>query len=81
MIYGHVTVRGCKSSFKDWAAENTALPNIVSEKALGHRIPDKVEQAYRRVLLQKRKALMAQWARYCEQPAKGGEVIKIAKAA
>jgi integrase len=60
-----LTVHGFRSTFKDWAAEQTNYPNIVSEMALAHRIPDRVEAAYRRGdLLEKRRRLMRDWAKY-----------------
>ena len=43
-----VTAHGFRSSFRDWAAEETAFPNFVVEKALAHAIESKVEAAYRR---------------------------------
>ncbi len=59
------TVHGLRSSFKDWAAETTNFPNEVSEMALAHKIPSKVESAYRRGdLLEKRRQLMDAWADY-----------------
>jgi integrase len=61
-----VTVHGFRSSFRDWAAEETSYPGEVAEAALAHTIPNKVEAAYRRTdFLEKRKALMAEWARFC----------------
>lgn len=66
MGYGHVTVHGFRSTFKDWAAERTDFSNEVSEAALAHTIKDKTEAAYRRgALLEKRRRLMESWARYC----------------
>lgn len=65
MGYGHLTVHGFRSSFKDWAAETTSFPNIVSEAALGHVIKDDTEAAYRRgELMVWRRRLMAAWADY-----------------
>lgn len=62
-----VTAHGFRSSFRDWAAEETAFPNFVVEKALAHAIENKVEAAYRRGdLLKKRRELMDAWAAYCE---------------
>ena len=59
------TVHGLRSSFKDWASETTSVPNEVSEMALAHKIPNKVESAYRRGdLLEKRRPLMAAWGDY-----------------
>lgn len=74
------TVHGFRSSFKDWASERTAYPNIVSEMALAHKISDKVEAAYRRGdLFEKRRKLMEDWARHCASPAaaKGDKVVTI----
>jgi integrase len=66
MGFDQFTVHGFRSTFKDWAAETTAFPNIVSEAALAHTIGDKVEAAYRRgSLLKKRRELMAAWAKFC----------------
>lgn len=65
MGYGHVTAHGFRSSFRDWAAEETATPNFVVEMALAHVIPNKAEAAYRRgELLRKRRELMEAWAEY-----------------
>jgi integrase len=64
-----VTVHGFRSSFRDWAAERTAYPNHVVEMALAHAIPAAVEAAYRRGdLLDKRRRLMDDWAKYCASP-------------
>ncbi|RDL49745.1 putative prophage CPS-53 integrase [Ensifer sp. M14] len=62
-----VTVHGFRSSFRDWAAETTAFPRELAEMALAHTIENKVEAAYRRGdLLEKRRELMSEWARYVE---------------
>jgi integrase len=67
--YGHVSVHGMRSSFRDWAAERTNYPNHVVEMALAHAIGDKVEAAYRRGdLFDKRTRLMTDWAEYCASP-------------
>ena len=63
---GDLTVHGFRSTFRDWAAEETHYPNIVAEQALAHTVGNAVEAAYRRGdLLEKRRALMADWASYC----------------
>jgi integrase len=65
-----VTVHGFRSCFRDWSAECTAFPNHVLEQALAHSIGDGVEKAYRRGdLLEKRRKLMSDWAKYCSMPA------------
>jgi integrase len=62
---------GCRSTFRDWAAETTNYPNHVVEMALAHVVGDKVEAAYRRGdLFEKRRRLMNEWARYCSRPAR-----------
>jgi integrase len=59
------TPHGFRSSFRDWAAEETSFPAEVVEMALAHKIKSKVEAAYRRgQLLAKRAELMAAWAAY-----------------
>lgn len=77
------TVHGFRSSFRDWAAERTSYPNIVAEAALAHVVGDKTEAAYRRGdLFDKRKRLMADWAKFCSTPStKKGEVVPLKQAA
>jgi integrase len=66
MHRGDVTVHGFRSTFRDWAAERTSFPNHIVEMALAHVVGNKVEAAYRRGdLFEKRRRLMADWARYC----------------
>lgn len=61
-----LTVHGFRSSFRDWAAEQTSTPNFVVEMALAHAVGDAVEAAYRRGdLLERRRELMKAWAEYC----------------
>jgi integrase len=58
---------GFRSSFKDWAGEVAGFPNELSEAALAHAIGNKSEAAYRRGnLLDRRRAMMAAWADYCD---------------
>lgn len=60
------TVHGFRSSFRDWASEETEVQGEVAEAALAHMVRDKTEAAYRRGnLLEKRRALMAAWGGYC----------------
>ena len=74
-----ITVHGFRSTFRDWAAERTSYPNHVVEMALAHVIGDRVEGAYRRGdLFEKRRRLMADWAKYCgTKPTQGAEVVPI----
>ncbi|MBP9158764.1 MAG: integrase arm-type DNA-binding domain-containing protein [Sphingobium sp.] len=60
-----ITVHGFRSTFTDWAAECTEFPKEVADKALAHKLPNKVEAAYRRTdFFEKRRSLMKQWADY-----------------
>ncbi len=64
--HGDLTSHGFRSSFRDWAAEETNFPTEVVEMALAHTIGNKVEAAYRRGdLFEKRRLLMDQWASAC----------------
>jgi integrase len=61
-----VVPHGFRSTFRDWAAECTDFPREVVEMALAHAVEDKVEAAYRRGdLFKKRQQLMDAWADYC----------------
>jgi len=74
-----ITVHGFRSSFRDWASEQTAFASEVSEMALAHIVSNKVEAAYRRGdLLEKRRRLMDEWSRYCERAlSRRGKVVSI----
>ena len=75
-----LTVHGFRSTFRDWAAEQTSYPNEVCEMALAHVVGDKTEAAYRRGdLLKKRERLMADWATYCSTVRGPGKVIQIGR--
>jgi integrase len=70
------SVHGFRSTFRDWAAEQTTFPNHVIEQALAHSI-GKVEAAYRRSdLFEKRRELMNAWARFCTN-AGAAEVVPL----
>jgi len=73
-----LTAHGFRSTFSDWAAERTAYPRETVEMALAHAVANKVEAAYRRGdLCDKRRRLMADWARFCDGSAAGGAVLSI----
>ena len=58
---------GFRSSFRDWAAEQTDHPREVIEAALAHVVQNKVEAAYARSdLFQRRRRLMNEWAIYVD---------------
>src|SRR5262249_19904019 len=57
---------GFRSTFRDWGGDCTNYPDELLEAALGHKLPNSVERAYRRgSALRKRGVLMADWAAYC----------------
>jgi integrase len=59
------SAHGFRSAFRDWAGDCTDHPCDVVEAALAHTIKNKTEAAYRRsTALEKRRALMADWAAY-----------------
>jgi integrase len=61
-----LTAHGFRSTFRDWAAEQTGVAPEVAEAALAHTIANKVEAAYRRSdLFEKRRSLMQEWGSYC----------------
>ena len=56
---------GFRSSFRDWAAEETDHPREVIEAALAHVVQNRVEAAYARSdLFERRRILMDDWSRY-----------------
>ena len=80
MTRSDLTAHGFRSTFRDWCAERTSFPNEVAEMALAHSVGDKVEAAYRRGdLLEKRRALMEQWATACSSEVRAGKVVPLLK--
>lgn len=62
---GNAVPHGFRSTFKDWASEESGFDRETSEMALAHTIENKVEAAYRRGdLFEKRRQLMQSWAQY-----------------
>ncbi len=56
---------GFRSSFRDWAAEETDHPREVVEAALAHTVGNQTEAAYARSdLFERRRRLMEEWAEY-----------------
>jgi len=73
--YGEFTVHGFRSSFRDWAAEQSNFPRELAEMALAHAVGNATEQAYRRTdLLEKRRRLMGAWSDFLTRPAPAGVV-------
>lgn len=64
----NATVHGFRSSFRDWAAEETSFANKVAEMAIAHAVGSKVEAAYRRGdIFQRRRGLMETWVCYGDE--------------
>lgn len=74
---------GFRSSFSSWCASSTAYPSEVREMALAHAIGDGTVAAYQRSdLFEKRRHLMADWAKFLgTPPAVGDNVVQMHKAA
>ena len=70
------TVHGLRSTFRDWVSECTQYPDRLAEIALAHQLSDRVQAAYNRTdMMQQRRAMMNDWARYLEQQA--GKVVQL----
>ena len=60
---------GFRSSFRDWAAEETDHPREVAEAALAHVVRNPTEAAYARSdLFERRRKLMDEWGWYVASP-------------
>lgn len=56
---------GLRSTFRDWATERTDYERDLAETGLAHNVGSAVERAYRRSdMIEKRRAMMAAWARF-----------------
>jgi integrase len=70
------TVHGLRSSFRDFAGDETSFPREIAEAALAHTA-DEVERSYRRGdALELRRKLMIAWEQFCAKP-KPGKVVPI----
>lgn len=73
------TVHGFRSSFRDWAGDETSFPREVAEGALAHVVGNAVEKAYRRSdALEKRRKLLQAWSDYLTAP-KANNVLQMRK--
>jgi integrase len=72
------TVHGFRSTFRDWAGDQTSFAREVIEHALAHNLPNKVEASYRRSdALEKRRWLMEAWSKFCSAPVVSASVTSI----
>ena len=77
-----VVPHGFRSTFRDWAAEQTAYPDEIRKAASGHSVGDAVQQAYQRTdLLARRRNLMRDWSNFIDKPSasRGNNVTPIRK--
>jgi len=73
-----LTVHGFRSTFRDWAAEQSSFPREVAEAALAHTLKDKTEAAYQRSdMLERRRKLMETWAKHCTSDSVRGKLLKM----
>jgi len=73
-----ITIHGFRSTFRDWAAERTAFPFEVCERALAHVTGSKSSRSYARSdLLEERRKLMSMWADFCHSSSaeRGADVV------
>jgi integrase len=72
------TVHGFRSTFRDWAGDQTRFARDIIEHALAHAVGDATERSYRRgSALDHRRELMNAWATYCERPPQTDNVIEM----
>ena len=66
MGVGNYTPHGFRSSFRDWAGDETKHDETTAEHALAHQVGSETTRAYRRRnALKKRAALLEDWTHYC----------------
>lgn len=77
-VNGGVTVHGFRSTFMDWATEQTRFPAEMRDLALAHTLSDKVEAAYRRGdMFAQRRKMMAAWAQFLDTDATPENVVSL----
>jgi len=76
--YDKTTCHGFRSSFANWAINETDEPDFVSEECLAHNIGNEVRKHYKnRTRAAKRLKLMREWARYLGYREQGAKVTKL----
>lgn len=67
------TPHGMRSTFRDWAGDETDFARETIEECLAHLVGDETERAYRRSdALRKRRAVLEAWSAYCAGPSACG---------
>lgn len=68
---------GLRSTFRVWTAER-GYDHHMSEMALAHNVGSTVERAYQRSdMVERRRAMMADWAACCRGAAPAGNVVQL----
>ena len=68
---------GLRSTFRVWTAER-GYDHHMSEMALAHNVGSTVERAYQRSdMVERRRAMMADWAAFCRGEATAGNVVRL----
>lgn len=68
-LHADAVPHGFRATFRSWAAEMTDYPDEIRKAASGHSIADGVKERYQRTdLLEKRRQLMNDWARFLDRP-------------
>jgi len=75
---GNYTPHGFRSSFRDWAGDETVFSRDDIEQCLAHTIGNQVEKAYRRgTALEKRRLILEAWDDYLNDRAIASNVTAI----
>jgi integrase len=75
-----ITVHGLRSTFRDWAGNDTDFEDETAEHALAHQVGSKTTRSYRRgSAVNKRRLLMQAWANYVYSVDAGSNVVGIHK--
>jgi integrase len=73
-----ITVHGFRASFRTWAGAMTEHARETAEHALSHLVGSQVERAYNHgKQLEKRRALMNDWANYCMRSTAPDNVVRL----
>ncbi|MEO0544949.1 MAG: integrase arm-type DNA-binding domain-containing protein [Pseudomonadota bacterium] len=74
----NVTVHGFRSSFRDWAGNETSFAREVAEACLAHEVGSQVERSYRRQrALDKQRDLLRLWATYISKAKQSENVVAL----
>lgn len=77
MEIDNATPHGFRSSFRDWAGDETSFDDETLEFCLAHSVGNKTKQAYRRSsAVDKRRIVLNAWAEYC-QGIETGNVVQL----